>query len=104
MITKINSKEDYDKLINGCCIIKFSADWCYPCKRLEATINELDPNRTNNIPFYEINVDDAFADEITEKLNVRGIPVLFSFKDGNVVESLVGAVGSDKIYNMIEKL
>ena len=103
-IKNIATKEDYEYFANGTSVVKFSADWCGPCVVLARTIINLDEEKVNGIPFGEVNVDDEFADEITSKLNIRGIPVLIFFKNGEEVDRLVGAVPAQEIYNKLEKL
>lgn len=100
IIKKINSIDEYNSLVSGTCVIKVSAEWCHPCKMLSETIKGLD----TDVKFAELDADDDFADEITTKLGIRGIPVLIYFKDGKEVSRTVGAVTKDIINNNLANL
>lgn len=78
-------------------IYKFSASWCNPCKMLSKTMSTLD------IPYTEIDVDEN--EELTEKYNIRNVPVLlFTDDNGNEVKRLVGAVSKDVILTTYKEL
>ena len=100
-IRNITSKEQYEEFINNNVIVKFSADWCGPCRLLEKNIINLDENKIKNVLFGEINVDDDFADEITSSLGIRNIPVTIFFKEGKEIKRLVGLKTSQDLYNEI---
>ncbi len=105
-IHQIENKEQYDSLINSPdgCVLKISAEWCQPCKILTRTIENLDVEKVGKVFFAELDADAEFADDITSQLRVRGIPVLIYFKNGEEIHRTVGAVGSQEIYNGLEKL
>lgn len=100
IIKKIESLEEYNSHVSKTCVIKFSAQWCAPCKFLAETIKGLD----TTVFFGEVDVDDTFADDITSNLGIRGIPVLIFFKDGKEVSRTVGAVNADTIYKNLKEI
>lgn len=57
-------------------ILKFSADWCQPCKQLATSIEQA----KLTIPVEEINVDNE-PDSVTQ-YSVRGVPTLILMRDG----------------------
>ena len=65
-------------------IIKFTADWCGPCKLIKDTCNEFVKHKPASIQYYEINIDESI--ELYMKLKkmkmVNGIPALLAFKGG----------------------
>lgn len=100
-LRNITSKEQYDEFIKNNVIVKFSADWCSPCRLLGKNIISLDETKINNVLFGEVNVDDEFADEITSSLGIRNIPVTIFFKDGKEIKRLVGLKTTQDLYNEI---
>jgi len=75
---------------NGTLIIKFSAEWCTPCKKLQPTINEfvntLQMQNISNIRFIQIDVDECFelyAFLKTKKM-MNGIPAIMRYEAGNL--------------------
>jgi len=99
-LRNIASKEQYDEFIKNNVAVKFSADWCSPCRLLGRNIISLDESKIN-ISFGEVNVDDDFADEITRELGIRNIPVTIFFKDGKEIKRLVGLKTIQDLYNEI---
>lgn len=105
-IKKITNKEEYDNFINDnekVCI-KFSAEWCAPCRLLSETISKLDSDKVNGFVFSEIDVDEQFADDITMNFGIRNIPVTVFIVNGEVKEKQIGYLTSDKIYQILNNL
>lgn len=99
----LNTKEEYENFINeDKVIVKFSAEWCSPCKVLGNIINNLDPEQLNGYKFGEVNVDDDFADELTQSLNIRNIPVCVYFNNGKEVNRTIGIVKANDIYSNVD--
>ena len=69
---------------NEMIIIKFTADWCAPCKSIKDYINNIVKDLPSKIKFYEIDVDDSIElyAKFKNKKMVNGIPALLAFKDG----------------------
>jgi len=68
----------------GLIVIKFTADWCGPCKRIKDLCIEFEKNKPSSIQYYEINIDESL--ELYMKLKkmkmVNGIPALLAYKGG----------------------
>jgi thioredoxin 1 len=78
-------------------ILRFTANWCAPCKQLAKTLNDF-----FKIPIEIIDVDNNA--EYVEKYSIKSVPVLlFLDKDGNVLDRLNGAVPLNKIEETISK-
>jgi len=76
------------------------ASWCMPCKMLEPVIKELSKEYTDRVVFGKLNVDDNR--ELAMKFGIMSIPTLIFFKDGNMVETLIGAVPKQHIEEKIK--
>lgn len=85
-------------------VVKMSAEWCGPCRMLENVILNLDTEKVGTTLFAEVDVDDEEMEQITYDYNIRGIPVLLYFKNGEVAKRSVGLVTADDIYKVLNEL
>lgn len=88
------------RIERGCVIVDFYAPWCGPCKRITPIFNELSCKYTN-VTFIKVNIDDH--KEIAQKYNIRSIPQLLFFKDGNLLETFVGQKSKNDITRALDK-
>src|SRR5271157_2701890 len=76
-------------------MVDFWAEWCRPCHMLAPTVAEIAQDYAGKLKVTKLNVDEAMNS--AGRFNIRGIPTLLVFKDGQVVEQIVGAVPKDQI-------
>jgi thioredoxin 1 len=82
-------------------LVDFWAEWCGPCKRLAPTVDALAADYAGKVTVGKLNVDEN--PDIAIKYQIRGIPALLLFKDGQVIESVVGLVPKEDLKRVIEK-
>jgi thioredoxin 1 len=81
-------------------IVDFWAPWCAPCKRIAPILEELAQEYDGKVAIKKMNIDD---NPLTPtKFNVRGIPNIVFFKNGEMVDQLVGAVPKEALTKAIE--
>lgn len=87
-----------DKLV----LVDFYADWCGPCKMMSPIIDKVAEEIGDKAKVCKLNVDEA--QDIAIEYGVMSIPTLILFKDGSVVESLVGLRDKNEVMESINNV
>ncbi len=82
-------------------LIDFYATWCGPCRKQLPIMDEMATDYSGKATIGKINVDDARIK--SEEFGISSIPALLVFKDGTVVEKLVGLHSKSQLSEIIEK-
>ena len=85
--------EDFDRLIDhpGVTVVDFWADWCGPCRMMEPILNEVSiEQEEKGVRVLKVNVDQA--PRTAERFEIRSIPTLVFFRDGEPQFEMVGLV------------
>jgi len=88
MIT-INNFDEFNKAINEheLCMVKIGTNWCGPCKVVKKNIEDIEKLH-NDVYFIDVDADEA--DEIVSKYEIRGVPVILIFKNGELISKTMG--------------
>jgi thioredoxin 1 len=81
-------------------LVDFWAAWCAPCRLIAPTVDQVAQDFSGRAKVVKLNVDDNR--EVSSRFNIRGIPTLLLFKDGEVKDQIVGATSKDQISRIIE--
>jgi thioredoxin 1 len=82
-------------------LVDFWAPWCGPCKALTPVLEEIANEFKGRVKVVKVNTDDN--PDVATRHNVRGIPTVLLYKDGKVVESIVGALPKRAFVEMVQK-
>jgi thioredoxin 1 len=82
-------------------MVDFWAEWCRPCHMLAPTVAEIAHDYAGKLKVMKLNVDEAMNS--AGRYRVQGIPTLLLFKNGQVVEQIVGAVPKEQITKALER-
>jgi thioredoxin 1 len=83
-------------------LVDFWAAWCGPCRTVGPVVEEIANEYLGRVKVAKLNVDDNKQTPTT--YGVRGIPTLMLFKDGQVVDQVVGAVPKSRIKELLDKV
>lgn len=86
----------YSKVVIDCW-----APWCGPCRMLSPTIEALARDMTGKVAFGKLNTDENF--QVSHKYGISGIPTLLLFKEGKLVDKMVGAAPRSMVEQKIKK-
>ncbi len=98
----VDSFEDEVIKSSSLVMVDFWATWCGPCKIVAPVVEELAKEYEGNVNFVKVNTDENA--DLASKYNIRGIPTLMFFKEGKMVEQVVGAVPKAQLKSKIDAL
>ncbi len=82
-------------------LVDFYADWCGPCKMMAPVIDEISEEITS-AKIVKINVDKA--EEVSQKYKILTIPTFMFFKNGEAVDTVIGAVPKEMLADKLSRM
>jgi thioredoxin 1 len=83
-------------------VVDFWAEWCQPCKMLTPVLDKISQNYSGRLKVVKCNVDEN--QDIAMKYGVMSIPNLIFFKDGQVVDQVVGFQDEAKLSSKVDEV
>ncbi len=81
-------------------LVDFWAAWCAPCRMIAPIVEQVADEFAGKVKVTKCNTETAYT--TPAKYGVRGIPTLMLFKEGKLVDNLVGAVSKERLTAMID--
>ncbi len=81
-------------------LVDYWAEWCGPCKMIAPILDEVARDYGSKLRVVKVNVDENQS--VPSKYGIRGIPTLMLFRDGEVVETKVGALSKSQLTHLLD--
>ena len=103
MMTSVNNETFTSEVLEQTklVLVDFWAEWCGPCKQIAPTLEEIAEKYSENLSVCKVDVDSNR--ELALQYNVRSIPSLMIFKNGEMVDSLIGAVSLVELEDLVTR-
>lgn len=99
---KVLTDKTFDKAVaKGVSLIDFWAVWCKPCRMQAPIIEEIAVEQKGKVSVYKLDVDENY--NVPNRFQIASIPTLMIFKDGKMVEKLVGLHDKQTLTNILKK-
>ena len=86
---------------DGLTVVDFWATWCGPCRMVAPILDQLAQDYDGKVKITKLDVDANI--QTATRFNVRSIPTLLFFKDGKVVDQIIGAVPRSAIEGKLQQ-
>jgi thioredoxin len=82
-------------------LVDFWAEWCTPCRMIASAVEAIAGEYAGRAKVGKLNVDENQS--VTSRYNIRSIPTLLVFKNGEIKEQLVGTTSKDNLAKLLDK-
>ncbi len=101
-VTELNSENFDDRIKKGVVIVDIKAEWCSPCKALSPILDQVAGELGDKVLVGKLDADQN--GDLCQRLEVRNIPTLLFYKDGELKERTVGMKQKKEILNIVNNL
>ena len=83
-------------------VVDFTAKWCGPCRKISPFMEEIAQNYQDSVEVVKVDIDKSKS--LAKKYGIRSIPAVLFFRNGDVLETIVGVQPYEKFVSTIDKL
>ncbi|PIZ55462.1 thioredoxin [Candidatus Uhrbacteria bacterium CG_4_10_14_0_2_um_filter_41_21] len=104
-MTKIITKETFDLDVlevskEKPVLVDFFAQWCMPCKMMAPILDDLSEDVGKEAVIVKVDVDEER--QLAEEFGIMSIPTMYIFREGKIVEKMVGLKAQEELKTMLE--
>lgn len=97
------NEDSFDKFVSkGISVVDFWAVWCGPCKIMAPIFEEASAEMKGKFNFGKVDVDKH--GDLAQQFEVMSIPTMIFFKNGEIVDKVVGVLEKDELVERLENL
>ena len=101
MVLELNDVSLSEAIKEGTVVVDFWAPWCGPCRKLGPVLEEVAVELDGKVKVCKLNTDENI--QSAQSFGISALPSVLMFKDGEVVERMVGLMPKSTIISNIEK-
>ncbi len=98
---EINENNMEETVKEGVSLVDFWAPWCGPCRMIAPTIDQLAVEYDGKAKICKVNTEEE--QDLTVKYGIRSIPTILFFKDGEIIDQLIGATTKAALEEKLNK-
>ncbi|MEA5571809.1 thioredoxin [Calothrix sp. UHCC 0171] len=98
-------EEEFDSLLtpdSGVLVFDFTATWCGPCKMIAPLMDKLAQEYAGSAKVAKVDLDQSKT--LAKRLGIRSIPAVMIYKDGNLMETIVGVTTYERFSTAVTNL
>ncbi|BAZ41651.1 thioredoxin [Calothrix sp. NIES-4101] len=98
-------EEEFDSLLtpdSGVLVFDFTATWCGPCKMIAPLMDKLAQEYSGSAKVAKVDLDQSKT--LAKRLGIRSIPAVMIYKDGTLMETIVGVATYEKFSTAVANL
>ncbi|WP_200762726.1 thioredoxin [Nitrosophilus alvini] len=99
---ELNASNFDSTIKDGVVLVDFWAPWCGPCRMIAPVIDELAEEYEGKAKICKVNTDEE--QDIAIRYGIRSIPTILFFKDGELVDQMVGAASKQAFKEKLDSL
>ncbi len=96
------NNSNFDVVKEGVALVDFWAPWCGPCRMIAPVIEELAEEFDGKAKICKVNTEDE--QDLAIKHGIRSIPTILFYKDGEIVDQMVGATSKNVLADKLNSL
>ncbi len=100
-LPEVNDSNFRSETSQGLVLVDFWAEWCGPCRMVGPVLEELSKEYGGKVSIKKLNVDDN--QNTARALSIQSIPTLLLYKDGQVVDKVIGALPKTQLKTFIDR-
>jgi thioredoxin 1 len=86
----------------GLVLVDFGAAWCGPCRMMDPAVKQIAVDYAGRVKVAKVDTDANL--QVSTRFNIRSLPTFLVFRDGKVVDQVIGAVARQALENKLAAL